>query len=109
MPTSSSLKTSDYGTARNVSDPVKLLKLKLAPASWNDAAAVVDYFLGIIYPGEGRANLDADRTAAINFLNTNELGAASLFSALGNTSAGYDGRVRGVAGLLMCSPHFQEQ
>jgi uncharacterized protein (DUF1800 family) len=109
MTTTSSLKNTDYGTTRNVSDPVKLLKAKLAPASWNDAAAVVDYFLGILYPGEGRANLDMDRTAAINFLNTSESGASSLFTSVVNTTAAYDGRVRGMVGMLMSFPRFQEQ
>ncbi len=109
MPTTSSLKNTDYGTIRNVSDPVKLVKLKLPAAQWNDAAAVTDFFLGILYPGEGKANLDMDRTAAINFLNTTETGVASLFSSMGNTSTAYDGRVRGAVGLLMCFPRFQEQ
>src|SRR6185295_9772144 len=51
----------------SVTDPVALLKKKLASAQWNDAAAVADYFLGILLPGEGKANLDLYRTAAINF------------------------------------------
>ena len=111
MPTSSATKDDDYGAGgtRNVSDPVKLLKLNLPAQDWSNAAAVVDFFLGILYPGEGRANLDLDRTAAINFLNTNEAGGAALFSGLSNTSASYDGRVRGMVALLMCFPRFQEQ
>jgi hypothetical protein len=109
MPTTSSLKNTDYGTIRNVSDPVKLLKSRLPEASWNDAAAVVDYFLSILYPGEGKANLDMDRTAAISFLNSNESGVSSSFTGIGNTSAAYDGRVRGMVALLMCFPRFQEQ
>ena len=111
MPTSSSLKSSDYGSAglRNTSDPVKLLKLKTPAGSWNDAGAVVDFFLGLLYPGEGRGNLGPDRQAAMDFLNVTELGAASPFSALPNTGAAYDGRVRGMVALLMCFPRFQEQ
>ena len=109
MPTTSSLKNTDYGTTRNVSDPVKLLKIKLPAASWNDPAAVVDYFLAILYPGEGRANLDMDRDAAISFLNTNESGTSSPFTVLGNTTGAYDGRVRGMVGMLMSLPRFQEQ
>ncbi len=111
MPTSSSLKSADYGApgTRNTSDPVKLLKLKLPAGSWNDPAAVADYFLGLLYPGEGMANLGLDRAAAIEFLNTNEAGASSPFSALSNTSTAYDGRVRGMVALLMCLPRFQEQ
>jgi len=109
MPTTSSLKSADYSTTRNVSDPVKLLKLKLPSASWKDAGAVADYFLGILFPGEGRANLDMDRTAAIAFLNANESGVSSPFSGLTDTTAAYDGRVRGMVGMLMSLPRFQEQ
>jgi hypothetical protein len=110
MPTASSIKNDDYGDAgtRNVSDPVKLLKLKL-PGDLNDAGAVVDFFLAILYPGEGKANLDIDRTAGIAFLNTNEAGADSSFATLGSTTAAYDGRIRGLIGLLMSFPRFQEQ
>src|SRR6185436_1118280 len=79
MPSSSSLKSKDYGTTQNLSDPVKLLKQKLPAASWNDPGAIADYFLDILYPGEGKANLDLDRTAAIAFLNTNDAGVASPF------------------------------
>ncbi|PYJ01272.1 MAG: hypothetical protein DME25_18465, partial [Verrucomicrobia bacterium] len=70
MPTSSALKSSDYSTPgqKNTSDPVKLLKLKLPAASWNDPGPVADYFLGLLYPGEGSANLGLDRAAAIDFL-----------------------------------------
>jgi len=109
MPTSSSLKSTDYGTSRNVSDPVKLIKMKLPQTSWTDAGAIVDYFLPLLFPGEGKANLDLDRTAAIAFLNTNEAGAASSFASIANTPAAYDGRIRGMIGLLMSFPRFQEQ
>ena len=104
-------KDDDYGSAglRNTSDPVKLLKLKTPAGSWNDAGAVVDFFLALLYPGEGRGNLGPDRQAAIDFLNVTELGAASAFSTLPNTGAAYDGRVRGMVALLMCMPRFQEQ
>src|SRR5262245_25392644 len=69
MPTASALKTADYNTRNNTSDPVTLLKTKLPAASWNNADAVADYFLGLLFPGEGAANLGADRAAAIDFLN----------------------------------------
>jgi len=75
----------------------------------NNAGAVVDYFLGIIYPGEGKANLDAYRTAAINFLNTADDGTANVFSNLSNTSATYDTRVRGMVSYLMTLQRFNEQ
>jgi uncharacterized protein DUF1800 len=111
MPTSSSTKDDDYGSSglRNTSDPVKLLKIKLPAASWNDAGAVADYFLGLLFPGEGAGNLGADRAAAIDFLNTAENGSASAFTGVVNTTAAYDGRVRGLVGMLMSLPKFQEQ
>ena len=110
MANSSSLKTSDYSTGgtRNTSDPVALLRAKLPGASWNNAAAVTDFFLGLLYPGEGAANLGRDREAAINYLNTDEAGTGnSAFSGL--SGAAYDGRVRSMVGFLMCLPRFQEQ
>ena len=110
MPTSSSLKSSDYGSAgrNNTSDPVALLKMKLSAADWNNDAAVVDFFLGLFFPGEGVANLGRDREAAIAYLNLNDAGnAASAFSSL--SGAAYDGRVRSMVGFLMSLPRFQEQ
>jgi len=95
----------------NVCDPVGLL-LKKIPASVKDAAAVTDYFLGILYPGEGKANLTLQRAAAIKYLDTDDNGATSLFSGLTfSTTAGstYDNRVRGVVSMLMAYPRFQEQ
>jgi hypothetical protein len=110
MPGNSSTKDDDYGAAgvNNTSDPVRLLRLKL-PGSMNDAAAVVDFFLGLFYPGEGAGNLGRDRQAAIDFLNANELGVAgaSPFDALSGNA--YDGRVRSMVGFLLSLPRFQEQ
>jgi len=65
----------------------------------------------LLYPGEGRANLDLDRAAAIEFLNASDTGGpgSSPFNLLGNTTTDYDGRVRGMVGLLMSFPRFQEQ
>ncbi len=110
MANNNSLKTSDYGSAgsRNTSDPVALLRAKLPGASWNNAAAVTDFFLGLLFPGEGAANLGRDREAAINYLNSDEAGTGSSpFSGLSGTA--YDGRVRSMVGFLMCLPRFQEQ
>lgn len=93
-------------------NPVGLLKLKLPSASWNDAGAVADYFLGILFPGEGAANLDVYRTAAMNFLNNGSADSpanTTPFSGLSNASANYDARVRGMVSMLMTSPRFQEQ
>jgi uncharacterized protein (DUF1800 family) len=105
--------TSDSGHAdagNSSSDPVALLKKKLANTDWNNAGAVADYFLGIILPSEGKANLDLYRTQAINFLNTADDGVtASAFASLGNTTTTYDTRVRGMVAAIMSSQRFHEQ
>ena len=91
-------------------DPVALLKLKLPATEWGKAEAVADYFLGIIYPAEGRANLALYRSSALKFLNTGDNGVtSSLFSSLSQTSATYDNRVRGMVAMLLTFPRFQEQ
>ena len=100
---------SDAG-ASNVTDPVRLLKAKLPQTSWNNAAAVADYFVTLLYPSEGRANLDEYRQLAIWYLNTADDGVAtSAFSALSNTTTTYDTRVRGMIAMLMTFPRYQEQ
>lgn len=94
----------------NVTDPVPLLKKKLPAASWSNAGSVADYFLGILFPAEGAANLAEYRQVAINFLNTADNGATSSpFAALGNTSTTYDTRVRGMVAMLLTQQRFQEQ
>src|SRR5204862_3555262 len=96
----------------SIADPVALLKKKLPSTQWNDAAAVADYFLGILLPAEGKANLDLYRRAAINFLNTADNGTtSSLFSSLTGTSNAtiYDTRVRGMVAAIMTSQRFHEQ
>lgn len=94
----------------SVANPVALLKKKLPSNQWNDAGAVADYFLSILLPGEGKANLDLYRTAAINFLNTADNGTtASAFSTLVNTTTTYDTRVRGMVAAIMTSQRFHEQ
>ena len=94
-------------------NPVALLQLKLPAASLRDAGAVADYFLDLLFPSEGKANLAVYRTAAINFLNTADNGTtASAFSGLTVSSvagAVYDTRVRGMVSMLMTSHRFQEQ
>ena len=95
--------------------PVPLILTKLPAASRTNAAAVVDYFLGIIYPGEGAGNLNLYRTAAINFLNDGSADSpvtATPFSALTVRSSpglGYDIRVRGMVALLLSYQRFHEQ
>jgi hypothetical protein len=94
----------------HVCDPVALLKKKVAAGSWDNAGAVADYFLSILYPGEGAGNLSLYRTAAINFLNTADNGTTpSPFNTLGNTTTNYDTRLRGMVAMLMTFPRFQEQ
>ncbi|HXJ55121.1 MAG TPA: DUF1800 family protein [Verrucomicrobiae bacterium] len=100
----------------NTVDPVALLKQKLPATAWNNAGQIADYFLSVLFPGEGAANLDLYRRGAVNFLNTRDDGsvapAAEMFSALpNNAGAGsvYDTRVRGMVGMLMTLPRFQEQ
>ena len=98
------------GGNNNLTDPVGLLKAKLLSGNWNNAGAVADYFLGLLYPSEGKANLDAYRTLAISFLDTNDNGVGtSLFASLNNTTAAYDTRVRAMVAMLMTLPRFQEQ
>lgn len=102
--------SSDAGLS--ICNPVALFKAKRPspPSIWNDPEAVADYFLGLLYPAEGAANLALYRTAAINFLNTGDDGVTpSSFSTLGNTSTTYDTRVRGMVAMLMTQQRFQEQ
>jgi uncharacterized protein (DUF1800 family) len=93
-------------------NPVALLRLKLPASAWTDAGAVADYLLALLFPAEGKANLDLYRAAAIKYLNTSENGqTASPFSSLSTTGnpSPYEVRVRGLAGMLLSSPRFQEQ
>jgi len=93
-------------------DPVGLLKKKLASGSWNNAGAVVDYFLGILYPAEGAGNLSLYRAAGVSFLNSDDAGNAppgAAFSQLSNTGSTYENRVRGMVAMLMTFHRFQEQ
>jgi len=100
--------SSDAGN--NICTPVALLKNKLPSGSWDNAGAVADYFISLLFPAEGAANLALYRTAAINFLNTSDTGGtASAFNTLGNSTTNYDTRVRGMIALLMATARFQEQ
>lgn len=105
----SSTRPGDAG-AFTYCDPVALLKKKLPSGSWNNAGAVADYFLSILFPAEGKANLDLYRLTAISYLNTADDGVTeSLFASQGNTGTTYDTRVRGLVSLLMTTQRFQEQ
>jgi uncharacterized protein (DUF1800 family) len=107
------LKALDFGSAGrdNVSDPVGLLKLKLASDSWRNPAAVADFFLGLFFPGEGRGNLAPERALALVYLDANDAGQPgfSAFAALDPSATAYDGRVRGLVALLLGLPRFMEQ
>ena len=109
---------SQSGTGNDASNsatsPVRLLFARLPLlADQQDAAKVTDVFLGLLFPGEGAANLNLYRTAAINFLNTSDDGlSVSLFSALtpsATAANAYDTRVRGMVAMLMGTQRFQEQ
>jgi uncharacterized protein (DUF1800 family) len=98
----------------NVTDPVRLLQLRLPGASdQRDPGKVTDVFLGLLYPGEGRASLDAYRNLAIAYLNTADDGATlSPLSGLtpSNTAGNpYDTRVRGMVAMLLSLQRFEEQ
>jgi len=96
----------------SVADPVSLLKAKLPANSWQNAAAVADFLVSLLYPGEGKANLELCRQNAVNFLNTANNGTtASPLSALATTGnpSPYEIRVRGLVAMLMTMQRFQEQ
>ena len=77
-----------------------------------DAGEVADLFLGLLWPGEGRAGLDAYKTLAVEFLNTGDTGAPSAFNLLTPSNVAnqpYDTRVRGMVALLLSLQRFNEQ
>jgi hypothetical protein len=86
-------------------DPVALLTARGVPAG--NAGAVTDFFLGILYPAEGAANLKLYRDAGIACLNTADHGPTSSPFTAG--MSGYDTRVRGLVAMLMTMQRFQEQ
>jgi uncharacterized protein (DUF1800 family) len=87
-------------------DPLALLAKKL-PGSANNATAVADYFVNVLFPGEGKGNLALYRNAAITYLNTDDNGASSPLS--GQSGTNLDNRIRGMVSMLMAYPRFQEQ
>lgn len=109
MPTNSASGRGDI-TAQDFANPVRLLKLKLPSTQWRNAEAVSDFFLGLLYPGEGKVALESYRRAALEYLNTADNGTSvSAFSSLIDTTATYDIRVRGMVAMLMTFERFQEQ
>lgn len=100
--------------SNNITLPVRLLQHRLPGlADQQDAGKVADFFLALLYPGEGTASLDEYRAAAIDWLNTANDGVTpSAFSVLTPSSAPgsvYDTRVRGMVGMLMALDRFHEQ
>jgi uncharacterized protein (DUF1800 family) len=95
--------------------PSVLLTNNLPVINHKNAGAVADYFLGIIFPGEGAGNLNQYRTMAIDFLNNGSADptpgsitfANLTFSTASNQA--YDIRVRGMVGLLLSLQRFHEQ
>jgi len=96
---------------------VALIQRKLSNTQWSDAGAVADLIIGYLFPGEGRANLDLYRAAAVSFLNDGSADPTAgtrtqTFAQLpvdAGANAAYDLRVRGMAAMLMTSQRFQEQ
>ncbi len=113
LPDRAPLKREDYGRSgvNNVSDPVALLQQRLPAEQWNDADAVAAFFLDLLFLGEGRANLDLDRRAAVDFLNADATGApdSSPFADLSADGAAYDERVRSLLAFLLALPRNHEQ
>lgn len=94
----------DAGNSKT--DPVGLLRAKNVPIT--DSAAVADYFLGLLFPSEGAANLAEYRTHMVKFLDTADNGTtASPLASLSATTA--DTRIRGAVAFLMTTARFQEQ
>ena len=98
---------SDGGTATMI-DPVALLRLKV-PGNLGDAGAIADYFLGLLFPAEGGANLGAFHRITVDFLNTDDDGKPSPLTNLTPGTSAYDLRIRGTVALLMTTQRFEEQ
>ena len=97
------------GGASTLIDPAGLLQLK-APAAVRDSGLAADYFLELLFPAEGKANLTTYRAMAVKFLDTADDGVtASPFSALNPASTDYDNRLRGMVAALMTTQRYQEQ
>jgi uncharacterized protein (DUF1800 family) len=101
------------GGNNNLTDPVALLKRKLPSTRWGDPSAVTEFFLSILYPAEGKANLDLYRRHAMGFLDRSDDGIQSSPFATLNSAGGvgtpYDTRVRSMVSMLMTLQRFHEQ
>jgi len=94
----------------NVCDPVALLQDRMPAGDWNNAEAVTDYLLGLVYPSEGTANLTLDRDECLFLLNSDASGTpgSSPFATLTDPDA-YGERVRSLAALILAAPKFHDQ
>jgi ABC-type transport system involved in cytochrome bd biosynthesis fused ATPase/permease subunit len=91
-------------------NPVALLPAEIR----NDAGAVADHFLRLLYPGAGAGNLAPARQAAVSFLDDGSADTATTyrttkFVSLPATSASYAERVRGLVAMLMSQQRFHQQ
>jgi uncharacterized protein (DUF1800 family) len=112
----SSSSVNDAGN-NTVCDVVGLLRAKTPASTWTNAPAVADFFLGLLFPGEGAGNLAFYRQGAIDYLNDGSADTVATyrttsFAGVPVSSTGgqpYDERLRGMVSFLMCTQRFQEQ
>lgn len=86
-----------------------VLQSRLGAEGVRDSGRVADLLLQMLFPAEGKANLEAYRKVAVGFLDTTDGGTASPLSSLTVGSTAHDQRIRGAAALLMSTQRFQEQ
>src|SRR5262249_14988548 len=90
MPTSNTNKNDQVSSGnpsggsvnRNISNPFLLARAKLTDTQMASVDNVSDLFVNLIFPGEGRVNLDSYKQAAISWLNHDDLGAPDNWSGL---------------------------
>ena len=72
---------------------------------------MADYFLELLYPAEGSANLALYRSSAVSFLNAADTGTtlSPVLLLWRQSSTAYDNRVRGMVAMLLTFQRFQEQ
>lgn len=98
------------GGNKSFIDPSAVLRARLPSSQWSDAAAVADWFVSMLFPGEGHANLERYRAIAQAFLDTADDGVTSSpYRLLTLGSAAQDTRLRGMTAMLMTLQRFQEQ
>ncbi|MDB6056478.1 MAG: hypothetical protein JWO95_322 [Verrucomicrobiales bacterium] len=90
-----------------ICNPVLLISSKMPSSGWYNESSVADYLLKILFPTEGAGNLTLYKSAVVNYLSTDDNGAASALNTI--SAANYDTRIRGAVGLLMSFARFQEQ